>query len=116
MNAASKFCVGGICRYKAKPKCGVTNNWLANEIAPGITASFGPGIGKILGAALLWASYDPSMIDSVPDDICHSVVPKFILLKSTLPDKVNSIDKILIVANEIDGTGSLDKKIDSKQC
>jgi len=50
------------------------------------------------------------MIDSVPDDICHSVVAKFILLKSNLPDEVNPINKILIVTTEIGSyTVSLDK-------
>ena len=70
MNAASKLCIIGICRYKAKPRCGVIDNWLANESAPGITlVSFDPGVGKILGAVLLWGSYDALMIELVPGDI-----------------------------------------------
>mmetsp|Transcript_13648 Transcript_13648/g.31509 ORF Transcript_13648/g.31509 Transcript_13648/m.31509 type:complete len:120 (+) Transcript_13648:209-568(+) len=70
--------------------------------------SFGPGVSKIVGAVLLWDLYDPLMIDFLPDDICHSVVAKLILLELTLPDAVNPIDKISIVATKIGGTVSLD--------
>jgi hypothetical protein len=109
VNAASKLCVGGICVYKVKDGSGITDEWLAREVAPAISESFGDKVGRILAKPLLWACFDASTVDLVPSTIRHSVTGKFIRLKSTIPDGVNPIDKVEVIASECGGNVSLDE-------
>ena len=109
IHAASKLCLGGICKYKVKDGSGITNEWLSREVAPAITASFGAAVGNILAKALLWACYEPSQVDLVPADLCHNVTSRFILLESTLADGINPIEKVEVIASQMGGTISLDE-------
>jgi hypothetical protein len=109
VNAASKLCVGGICVYKVKDGSGITDEWLAKEVAPAISESFGEAVGTILAKPLLWACFDDSMVEQVPPTIRHSVRAKFIRLETDIPDGVNPIDKVEVLASECGGTVSLDE-------
>ena len=113
VSCATKLCEGGACRYKAVEGSGITDEWLASEIAPAICAAFGPGVAKILGLSLLWASFEPSTVDLVPADIRHRVVAKFILLESTVADGVNPVQRVRVVPSEVSGCVSLDEITDN---
>jgi hypothetical protein len=106
VNAASKLCVGGICVYKVKDGSGIADEWLAKEVAPAISESFGDKVRQILAKPLLWACFDASTVDLVPSTIRQSVIAKFIRLESTIPDGVNPIDKVEVIASECGGNVS----------
>jgi hypothetical protein len=108
-NAASKLCVGGVCVYKVKDGSGITDEWLAKEVAPAISESFGEEVGTILAKPLLWACFDAATVNLVPSTIRHSVVAKFIRLESGVPDGENPIDKVEVIVVESGGTVSLDE-------
>ena len=55
IKTASKLCVGGICKYKLKQGCGLSDEWLIAHVAPGIRECFGDGVAAILAKPLLWA-------------------------------------------------------------
>lgn len=98
-----------MCIYKVKNNSGITDEWLANEIAPAITQAFGPAVGAILARPLLWACFDAATVELVSPDILNSVNAKFIRLESGLLDGVNPIDRVEVLPSESGGTVSLDE-------
>jgi hypothetical protein len=109
VNAASKLCDGGPVLYKPKDGSGITDEWLAREVAPGISTSFGVAVGAILAKSLLWACFEPSTIELVPSSILNRAVSKFILLESPIADGVNPIERVEVIASEFGGTINLDE-------
>eukprot|EP00536_Pseudo-nitzschia_multiseries_P018368 jgi/Psemu1/55250/gm1.55250_g len=109
ISAAMKLCGGGPCIYKAMEGSGVTNNWLGSDVVSEIKAQFGPGVGRVLGLALLWAAFDAHAADLVPLDIRHQVTAKYIQLEAGLEDGVNPVKKVIIFASEHGGCVSLDE-------
>ena len=107
VNAATKLCEGGVCLYKEKDNSGITEEWLARAVAPAISQAFGVGVGKVLAKPLIWACFDASAVELVPPDIKQKVIAEFIKLQS-LPDGVNPIDRIEVIASESGGSVSLD--------
>jgi hypothetical protein len=101
VNAASNLCLGGACTYKVKHEAGITDDWVANNCAVGITSIFGPNIGAILGKVLLWASHDELQQESVPADIRHRCVTRFIQLqREGLGQDFNPVEKVEVIASE----------------
>ena len=74
IQAAMKLCDGGVAFYKPKDGSGITDAWLAREVAPHITQAFGITVGAILGRALLWACHEPSAVERVSPDVCGQVI------------------------------------------
>ena len=56
---AGMTCVGGPCSYRIKADSPVTDDWILEHVVPNIAghASYGPGLGRILGKALLWVIF-----------------------------------------------------------
>ena len=78
VNAASMLCQGGVCKYKVKSDAGLTDKWVATNVAIGITSVFGSNVGAILGKVLLWACFDHKWQEKLPVDICHRCMLNFI--------------------------------------
>ena len=106
---ASKLCDGGVCIYKTKDGSGVTDEWLAREVCPACTGMFGAAVGAILAKSLLWACYDPAMMDLVPPDIRQDVCRKFIQVDSTLDNGENPIERVEVVVSQHNGTVCFDE-------
>lgn len=101
VNAASNLCLGGACTYKVKQDAGITDDWVANNCAVGITSVFGVDIGAILGKVLLWASHDELQQESVSADIRHRCVTRFIALqREGLGNDYNPVEKVEVIASE----------------
>ena len=109
VNVACKLCDGGPLIYKEKDSSGITDEWLAREIAPGISGSFGNQVGAILAKSLLWACFDASVQYLVPADIRHRVIAKYILLGSDVADGDNPIEQTEVVSSENNGSVSIDE-------
>lgn len=112
INAASKLCVGGICLYKPLRQSGITNEWLAQSIAPRIANVFGNNIAAILAKPLLWACMDDSMDPQVPEDIKREVVAAYVQLECAVPEGTNPIEKVEVIASESQGVVSFDELAD----
>jgi len=108
VRAASKLCDGGTCLYKVKDGLPVTNAWISTNVTPSITASFGEGVGAILGKALLWAVFDPSQQDDLDTDLRRTISANFIRLNTNLNDGDNPIERVEVIPSEQDGVVSLD--------
>lgn len=104
--AASNLCTGGVVLYRAKEGSGITDDWLAREITPGITGSFNESVAAILAKSLVWACFEPSAMDMVPADIRYSVNNKFIDLDSDWDG--NPMERLQVAASEVNGTVTLD--------
>ena len=94
INTASKLCFGGICLYKPLEGSGITDEWLAEAVAPSISNVFGSGIAAVLAKPLLWACFEPCMEDVVAPGIKRAVVGSIqfnhrVLSKFVIPDGVN---------------------------
>lgn len=76
VHAVSKLCEVG------KEMSGITDEWLAQNVAPCITAIFGRAVGAILGKSVLWACFDPSVADQVPDGMLQNVTRHMINLNT----------------------------------
>jgi len=110
VNAASNLCLGGACTYKVKQDAGITDDWVANNCAVGITSVFGVDVGAILGKVLLWASHDELQQESVSADIRHRCVTRFIALqREGLGNDYNPVEKVEVIASEAGGTVNLDE-------
>ena len=108
VKAATKLCKGGVCLYRVKDGLGITDEWIARNIAPAITGTFGEAVGAILGKSLLWACFHTPLADVVPGDILHNRVAKFDMLDTDLPVDENPIEKVSVLPSEVDGTVSMD--------
>ena len=109
VNCAMRLCIGGVCLYKVKGGLGLTDQWIANEIAPSITSVFGPKVGAVLGKVLLWACFEATVVDQVAPDIRHNVIAKLITKNTGLPDGENPIERVQVLPSEVDGCVSLDE-------
>ena len=65
----------------------MTDGWLATSVASAIANVFGNPVAAILGKALLWACFEPSMQASglLPEDVRNAVVASFVLLNHSNP-------------------------------
>ena len=80
---------------------------------PNISSPFGDGVGAILGATLLWACFEPSVKDKIPDDVRANAISNFVVLNTGLEDGENPIDRINVIVSENDGSVFLDNMIDT---
>ena len=59
-HVASILCVGGPIKYKPRPGCGITHQWLMTHVTPGIKAHYSDPSNKlaeVLSLPLLWAAF-----------------------------------------------------------
>ena len=100
VNAASMLCQGGVCKYVVKSDAGLTDEWIASNVAHGITSIFGSAVGAILGKTLLWACFDSEWQEKVPVDIRHRTISNFICLQRNSDNEYNPIKRVQVIANE----------------
>jgi hypothetical protein len=100
LNAASKLCQGGPIKYKVKQEAGITDEWIYQNVTPGIANVFNEQVAAILGRALLWACFDTEWSEKVGADIRHKVVTSFIQLDRFNADDVNPVDKVEVLPFE----------------
>jgi hypothetical protein len=64
---AAALCVGGAIRYKLEEGSGITNDWLFENVVPGIKEYFGgDSIAVVLALPLLWACLHVDLFELVP--------------------------------------------------
>ena len=109
INTASKLCFGGVCLYKPLEGSGITDEWLAEAVAPSIANIFGNKVAAVLAKPLLWACFEECMEDAVPPDVKRAVVGSFIEFNHrisrnfVIPDGVNPIQRVELIASESGG-------------
>ena len=86
INVANCLCYGGVCLYKVVEGSGVTHNWIVENVTPNFASAFCNEVAVILGKALLWACFEPSIVGVVPDDISRrkNVMASPIQLNTTI--------------------------------
>lgn len=111
IKTASKLCVGGICMYKLKDGCGLSNEWLSEHVAPAIQQCFGSGVAEILAKPLLWACLDEECASMVPEHIRVRILNALrnFTEQSSLAEGENCVEKVLVIASEVEGVVSLDE-------
>ena len=104
------LCEGGVAFYKPKDGSGVTDEWLAQNIAPNISVVFGAGVGAILGRVLLYCCLDEGLDDRVPGDISRRVLDKWSGCEqfSQFPNNGNPIEKVVVFPERYNGRITLD--------
>jgi hypothetical protein len=99
---AAALCVGGPIKYKLKEDSGVTDEFLAEHVVPGIASFFGAdsSVTKVLGKALLW-----SCLQDLDDEqrkqkglflngaIVERVKQEYAAIRR-LPEGVNPVEKV----------------------
>jgi hypothetical protein len=91
---AAALCVGGAIKYKCKSDAGLTKDWIRANVVKGISDSFGNDnkIADVLGPVLLWACFEPTVRDRVPENIRTRVEEAFASI-CVLEDGVNPVQK-----------------------
>ena len=107
----SKLCVRGICKYKLKQSCGLSDEWLIEHVAPGMRECFGNAVAAILAMPLLWACLDTACASMVPESIHARVLNALqgAAERNTLPTGENCVDKVLTLVSENEGEVSFDE-------
>ena len=97
----SLLCVDGPIKYALKNGCGVSNLFLHEHVCPKISEFFGDEAGgriaEVLGTALLWACFEPTMEDRVPQFILDRVKSEYSVIRPEAFDDVNPVEKIRLV-------------------
>ena len=86
----------GAVSYKVKEEVSgvVTNAFILSDVVPSIAQIFGPGVGLVLGRALLWAAV--SFKERVPAALLSRVMTA--LQRATGDVEINPIERVPIVA------------------
>jgi hypothetical protein len=105
IDAAKALCFGGICVYKLKEDCGLSDEWLIEHVAPAIRAKFGDGVAAVLAKPLLWACLDGDCADMVPEYIRARIITALgeVSDRINVPDGENIVDKVYTIAREVEG-------------
>ncbi len=101
IKCASKIGKGGICKYKIKAGCGLSDEWLIDHVMPAITEFFGNNVATILSKPLLWACLDEESSSMVPDTIKIRILNALHHESEQInlqPDE-NIVKKVLFVAS-----------------
>lgn len=100
VNAASMLCQGGVCKYVVKADAGLTDKWIASNVANSITSVFGSAVGAIIGKTLLWACFDSEWQEKVPADIRHICISNFLCLQRNSDNTYNPVERVQVIASE----------------
>ena len=105
IDAASALCFGGICVYKLKEGCGLSDEWLIEHVAPSIRAKFGDQVAAVLAKPLLWACLDDDCAEMVPEYIRARIITALdeVSEANNLPDGENVVDKVYTIVREVEG-------------
>ena len=98
----------------------VTDKWIVENVTSNIASAFDDDVAVILGKALLWACFQPSMVGVVPDDIRRNVIASFLHLNNrvranggagiAIEDRnSNPIRKVEVIPNELGGQVTFDE-------
>ena len=111
IKTANALCIGGAVKYKVKEGCGISDQWIAQNVAPGIASQFNAAVAAILGKSLMWAVFDPEISSAVPASIRQRVVAAYNTLgeDARLADDQNPIAKVPLVCYENDGVVAIDE-------
>ena len=97
---ANKLSVGGSCQYIGRDVAGLTDEWLCANVTPNICRVFDAKVAAILALPLLWAAYDLAWSERLDPVMKHSIISKFIRLQRDIPDGVNPVRRVEILAME----------------
>ena len=111
IKTANALCIGGAVKYKVKEGCGISDQWIAQTVAPGIASQFNSAIAAILGKSLMWAVFDPEISSLVPASIRMRIVAAYNTLgeDARLADDQNPIEKAPLMCYENDGVVVIDE-------
>jgi hypothetical protein len=90
---AAKLCIGGPCMYALKTNSGVSDDWLAQYVAPNILRRFPR---QVLGRALLWACFDEEVKEILPPALSNRIITAYTAIRR-LPEGENPVKKVLLV-------------------
>ena len=111
IKTASALCIGGAVKYKVKEGCGISDQWIAQNVAPGIASQFNAAVAAILGKSLMWAVFDPETSSLVPASLRLRIVAAYNTLgeDARLADDQNPIEKAPLICYENEGVVVIDE-------
>jgi hypothetical protein len=93
---ADALCPGGSIKYKLRPDSGVNDDWIYQYVVPETRAYYGEysTVAKVLGTALLWACFEPTMEPRVPPILWNDVRNAYAMVPNRLEDGINPVKKV----------------------
>ena len=96
---ASVLCPGGVCSYVCIDNA-VTPEWIATNVTPNITATFGQQVAVLLGCSLLWLAHSENRA-YLPEHMVNCIRTSYAAIKTITGD--NPIEKRLLAVSGNDG-------------
>ena len=92
---AAALCVGGAVKYKLKAEAGLTKEWIRANVVKGISDSYSDEnkIAGVLGPVLLWACFEPTVRNRVPENVRNRIEEAYASIR-TLEEDVNPVQKL----------------------
>jgi hypothetical protein len=107
---AVALCAGGACKYVLKSGGRVTGEWIRTHIVPNISNHFDPQIAVVLGTAVLWPAFDSETSSNLPLSIRRRITTAYTeYIRGSLEVDENPVEKVQLIANEVEGVLFLDK-------
>jgi hypothetical protein len=91
----ASLCVGGPVKYKLLDDCGITTDWLLENVVPGIREYYGEAntISIVLALPLLYACLNADLTDKVPNTLSTQILEAYQRVR-VLDEGVNPVKKV----------------------
>ena len=101
---AATLCIGGPVKYELRRGCGISDDWVLDNVAIHIARHFPRGVALVLGKALLWGVFDESISSVIEDEIVSRIKRAAARLNSNHPVGTNPIRKIPLIVMGDEGS------------
>lgn len=106
---AAALCVGGAIRYKLEEGSGITNDWLYENVVPGIKEYFGDdSIAIVLALPLLWACLHVDLFELVPLTLCNRIKEAYERIR-VLDASINPVKRVFLSVTRHQDQVSIDE-------
>jgi hypothetical protein len=101
---AATLCVGGPVKYELRRGCGVTEQWLIDNVVVQVGRHFPRGVALVLGKALLWGIFNENTTALIDNAMSERVKAAVLRLNSNLPVGMNPVRKIPVIVSGDEGS------------
>lgn len=100
VKVATKLCIGGPCKYVLKEGSHLSNQWLVQNVTPGIASVYGADVAALLAKPLVWALFEDVTTDTtfVPQSIRTRIMTAYDQQLAHLPNNQNPVKKVQLIA------------------
>lgn len=105
---AFQLCHGGPIGYELIATSGLTDNWIAGNVTPNISAVYGQRMATILGKALLWACFDGDAATIVDETMRQRIKAAYHATLHGGDANLNPVQKVGLVLSESNGVAVIE--------